>query len=111
MVLYHCLSARSFRPLWMLEEVGAPYELQVLPFPPRAKSRRFLDINPLGTVPALVDGDLLMSESAAICQFLAARFSPRAMDVAVDGHPLTILKLPRSRGATRQGRDPHHDVA
>ncbi|HEV7910619.1 MAG TPA: glutathione S-transferase, partial [Methylocella sp.] len=33
--LYHCAAARSFRPLWMLEELGLPYELKMLPFPPR----------------------------------------------------------------------------
>lgn len=50
--LYHCVSARSFRPLWMLEELGQPYELKMLPFPPRALDRSYLAINPLGTVPA-----------------------------------------------------------
>jgi glutathione S-transferase len=82
--LHHCLSARSFRPLWMLEELGIEYELKVWPFPPRVHVRSFLEINPLGTVPALFDGPVRMTESAAICQYLAARFSPRAMDVAVD---------------------------
>jgi glutathione S-transferase len=82
--LHHCLSARSFRPLWMLEELGVPYRLKILPFPPRALARSYLDINPLGTVPALFDGDLRMTESAAICQYLATRFSPREMDVAAD---------------------------
>jgi glutathione S-transferase len=80
--LHHCLSARSFRPLWMLEELGIPYELKVLPFPPRLKSREFLAVNPLGTVPALFDGEVRMTESAAICQYLAARFSPGQLDVA-----------------------------
>lgn len=82
--LHHCLSARSFRPLWMLEELDIPYELEVLPFPPRVLARSFLEVNPLGTVPALFDGAVRMTESAAICQYLAARFSPRSMDVAVD---------------------------
>ena len=82
--LHHCLSARSFRPLWMLEELGQPYELKMLPFPPRVLARSFLEVNPLGTVPILFDGDTRMTESAAICQFLAARYSPRAIDVAVD---------------------------
>jgi glutathione S-transferase len=71
--LYHCMSARSFRPLWMLEELGVPYDLKMLPFPPRAFDRQYLAINPLGTVPALVDGEVRMTESAAICQYLAAR--------------------------------------
>lgn len=82
--LHHCLSARSFRPLWMLEELGIPYELKVLPFPPRAKARAFLEVNPLGTVPMLCDGPVRMTESAAMCQYLAARYSPGGMDVAVN---------------------------
>lgn len=80
--LHHCLSARSFRPLWVLEELGLPYELKVWPFPPRVLDKRILAINPLGTVPVLVDRDTLMTESAAICQYLAARHSPGELDVA-----------------------------
>jgi len=71
--LYHCMSARSFRPLWMLEELGLPYELKMLPFPPRAFDKQYLAVNPLGTVPALFDGAVRMTESAAMCQYLAAR--------------------------------------
>lgn len=82
--LFHCISARSFRPLWLLEELGHPYELHVLPFPPRVHRKDFLSLNPLGTIPLLVDGDVRMSESAAMCQYLAARLSPRQLDVAVD---------------------------
>jgi glutathione S-transferase len=82
--LYHCVSARSFRPLWMLEELGLPYELRMLPFPPRVHQRAYLEVNALGTVPALFDGDRRMTESAAICQYLAARHSPRALNVEAD---------------------------
>jgi glutathione S-transferase len=81
--LYHCVSARSFRPLWMLEELGLPYTLHMLPFPPRALARPFLQENPLGTVPLLVDGGARMTESAAICEYLAARHSPDHLGVAV----------------------------
>ena len=81
--LHHCVSARSFRPLWMLEELGLPYTLHMLPFPPRALARHFLADNPLGTVPLLVEGDTRMTESAAICQYLAARHSPTQLDVPV----------------------------
>ncbi|MBK4739195.1 glutathione S-transferase family protein [Noviherbaspirillum pedocola] len=80
--LYHCMSARSFRPLWMLEELGMPYELQMLPFPPRVTQKTYLAINPLGTVPALFDGDVRMTESAAICQYLAARAGKTPLDVS-----------------------------
>jgi len=82
--LHHCLNARSFRPLWTLEEIGLPYELKVWPFPPRAHDKRYFEVNPLGTVPALIDGDTRMTESAAICQYLAARHSPGRFDVGVD---------------------------
>lgn len=75
--LYHCVSARSFRPLWMLEELGLEYQLTMLPFPPRHHAPDFLQENPLGTVPLLVDGDTRMTESAAICHYLAVRY-PRA---------------------------------
>ena len=82
-ILHHCVSARSFRPLWLLEELGQPYELKMWPFPPRALAREFMQENPLGTVPLLVDGDTRMSESAGICQYLAARHSPGQLDVAL----------------------------
>jgi len=82
-VLYHCVSARSFRPLWMLEELGLPYELRMLPFPPRMHARSYLDQNPLGTVPLLEDGATRITESAAMCQYLAARHSPGVLDVPV----------------------------
>lgn len=83
-ILHHCVSARSFRPLWLLEELGLPYELRIWPFPPRAMAREFLSENPLGTVPLLVDGATRMTESAGICQYLAARHSSGGLDVAVD---------------------------
>lgn len=65
----------------MLEELGLPYALRMLPFPPRALARDFLQDNPLGTVPLLVDGQTRMTESAAMCQYLAARHSPGQLDV------------------------------
>ena len=60
--LYHCDGARSFRPLWMLEEMGLAYELKMLPFPPRVLAKEYLAINPLGTIPFMVDGDTRMTE-------------------------------------------------
>ena len=84
MTLYHCINARSFRVLWMLEELGLSYVLKVLPFPPRSRDEQYLEVNPLGTIPVFLDGDVWMSESAAICQYLAARHSPHALDVGVD---------------------------
>src|SRR5215213_8185252 len=82
LVLYHCSDARSFRPLWVLEEMGLPYELQMLPFPPRAAAPDYLARNPLGTIPLLEDGDVRMTESAAICQYLVSRYGPSPLNVA-----------------------------
>lgn len=81
LVLHHCSDARSFRPLWILEEMGLPYELRMLPFPPRAASPDYLARNPLGTVPLLEDGAARMTESAAICQYLVARYGPSPLNV------------------------------
>jgi len=82
--LYHCVAARSFRPLWALEELGLNYVLHMLPFPPRVQRRDYLAENPLGTVPLLVDGATRMSESAAICQYLAAKHGEEGqLDVPV----------------------------
>ena len=74
--LYHCHRARSLRPLWTLEEMGLDYELVVMEFPPRATYEGYLDINPLGTVPTLIDGDLTMTESAGISQYLVDSYGP-----------------------------------
>ena len=82
--LYHCLAARSFRPLWTLEEMGLPYSLKVLPFPPRFTRREYLEINPLGTVPAFFDDNTGMTESAAICQYLVERYGPTPLAVGKD---------------------------
>jgi glutathione S-transferase len=81
MKLYHCHNARSLRPLWALEELGLDYELVTMPFPPRAGYPNYLSINPLGTVPTFVDGDLTMTESAGICHFLAERHAPNPLRV------------------------------
>ena len=73
MKLWHCAGSRSLRPLWALEEMGLDYDLEILPFPPRVFKRDYLDVNALGTVPYFVDGDVHMTESSAICQYLVDR--------------------------------------
>ena len=82
--LYHCNAARSFRPLWMLEELGLPYDLKMLPFPPRVFAKDYLAINPLGTIPFMIDGDTRMSESSGICHYLGTRYGPTPLVVNVD---------------------------
>lgn len=82
--LHHCADARSFRALWALEELGLPYRLHLLPFPPRVLQPEYLELNPLGTIPLLVDGAVRMTESAAIPQYLATRYGPSPLAVTVE---------------------------
>jgi glutathione S-transferase len=96
--LYHSTDARSFRALWALEEMGLPYRLHLLPFPPRVLAPGYLDLNPLGTIPLLVDGDVRMTESAAIPHYLATRYGPTplAVDVGEPDYALWLDWLHRS---------------
>ncbi len=80
--LWHCADARSFRPLWALEELGLPYKLHLLPFPPRLREPEYLKVNPLGTIPAMRDGETFMTESAGIVQYLVTRYGPSDLALA-----------------------------
>jgi glutathione S-transferase len=80
MKLYFTPRTRSTRPRWMLEELGVPYELIAVNLD--AKENRepgYLRLHPLGQVPALVDGDVTVFESIAICMYLADRFPDRSL--------------------------------
>jgi glutathione S-transferase len=83
-ILYHCHAARSFRPLWMLEELGRTYDLKMLPFPPRVFAKEYLALNPLGTIPLMIDGETRMTESSGICHYLGTRYGPTPLIVGVD---------------------------
>jgi glutathione S-transferase len=75
MKLYHAKKSRSCRVLWMLEELGLDYELEVLPFDRKAlQSVDYLAVNPFGKVPVLVDDAVTMFESVAIIQYLLRRY-------------------------------------
>lgn len=71
--LYHCPGARSFRAMWIMEELGLDYELETMTFPPRATRPEYLTRNPLGTVPLMIEGDETLFDSAAILLYLAPR--------------------------------------
>lgn len=84
MKLYHRPQSRSIRPRWLLEEIGAPYELITLDHAKgEDKTAAYLKIHPHGAVPALVDGDLALFESAAICAYLADKFPEKHLAPAV----------------------------
>lgn len=72
------------RPLWTLEEMGLDYELVTMPFPPRYMYEGYKQLNPLGTVPYFKDGDVEMTESAAISQYLVERYGPTPLAVRPD---------------------------
>ena len=84
MKLYHCQGARSLRCVWALEELGLDYELITLQFPPRVFDKSYKDVNPLGTVPCLVDGDVTMTERAGICEYLGVKYGPTPLAVRPD---------------------------
>ena len=64
--------------------MGLPYQLKMLPFPPRVLAKDYLAINPLGTIPFMIDGETTMTESAGICHYLGTRHGPTPLVVGVD---------------------------
>jgi glutathione S-transferase len=84
LTLYHAAPSRSSVALWMLEEIGEPYEIKLLSF--KAGENRqpaYLAINPMGKVPALQDGDVVITECAAICCYLADAFPKVGLSVPI----------------------------
>ncbi len=85
--LYHCAEARSMRSLWLLNELGLEFELVELGFDmSQLRSPEYLAIHPLGRVPCLVDGDRVVFESGAICQYLCETYDAGTLH-RPPGHP------------------------
>ncbi len=75
MKLYHSQYTRSHRARWILEEIGVPYEITRLSLRDgQSKTPEYLAIHPHGSVPALIDGDLTLTESSAIILHVADKF-------------------------------------
>jgi glutathione S-transferase len=74
-------NSRAMRPIWTAEEMGLDYELNMMPFPPRVFMKEYLDINMLGTIPYMIDGDIKMTESVAMSQYLVEKHGPTALRV------------------------------
>jgi glutathione S-transferase len=64
---------------WMLEEIGQPYRSEILEYGTTMKAPNYLAINPMGKVPALQHGDVVVTECAAICTYLADVFPAQAL--------------------------------
>ena len=76
-ILYYAPRTRAFRMLWFLEELGRPYRLEHLHLSKGDHKRpEFLNINPMGKVPTLVDQGMAISETGAILGHLADKYSP-----------------------------------
>ena len=71
--VYHAKNTRSIRVLWTLGELGVTADVKSLPFPPRKHQPDYLSVNVTGTVPAMIDGDVHLTESMAICEYLATK--------------------------------------
>ena len=74
LVLYTHPMSRGRIARWMLEEIGAPYQCVLLDYGTTMKSPAYLAVNPMGKVPALRHGDAVVTETAAICAYLADAF-------------------------------------
>ena len=78
LTLYHASPSRSSIVLWMLEELGQPYDIKLLKLSAGDNLKPdYLAINPMGKVPALKHGDTVITEVAAICTYLADEFPAR----------------------------------
>ena len=71
--LYHAPRTRSVRILWLLEELGLPYQLERVDFLPPAQ-RFFAQDTPSGKLPTIEDGDVVMCESGSIVEYLLERY-------------------------------------
>jgi len=84
--LHHCPQTRSMRALWLLHELGVPFDLREWPFDKTLRGAEFLALNPAGRVPALeLEGEVIW-ESGAILETLTERF-PEAGLGRAPGHP------------------------
>ena len=85
MKLYHHPHTRSFRPLWLLEELQTPYELvDIKIFQGEGKKENYLQINPYGKVPTLDDNGTILYEAGAICMYLTDKFAEKGLAPAMN---------------------------
>jgi len=71
--VYSAPNTRAIRVIWVLEEIGAKAEIKSMPSPPRKHAPDYFAVNPTGMVPLLIDGEVRLSESMAICDYLATK--------------------------------------
>jgi glutathione S-transferase len=84
LTLYHISPSRASIVLWMLEEIGEPYHIHLLSMK-QGENRQpeYLAVNPMGKVPALRHGDVVITEVGAICTYLADAFPAAKLNVPI----------------------------
>jgi glutathione S-transferase len=84
LTLYHAAPSRSSIALWMLEELGQPYDIHLIRLSEGENLKpEYLAINPMGKVPALRHKDTVITEVAAICTYLADEFPQAKLNIPV----------------------------
>jgi glutathione S-transferase len=84
LTLYHAAPSRSSVVLWMLEELGQPYDIKLIVLSEGDNLKPdYLAVNPMGKVPALKHGDTIITEVAAICTYLADEFPQAELNIPV----------------------------
>jgi len=84
-IVHHHPFSRAANVVWMLEEIGIDYELRFIDLLASAhKAPDMIALNPVGKLPILQDGDLVVTESAAIGLYLADRYAPGRLAPALD---------------------------
>ena len=85
MKIHHAPNTRSVRTVWLLEELGIPYELEMHKLgDPAMRAPEYRKVHPMGRVPALEDGDVTIFESGAIVEYVLARQGDGRMRPPVD---------------------------
>jgi glutathione S-transferase len=85
LTLYHVAPSRSSVALWMLEEIGEPYDIHLLSIKNGTNRQGdYLAVNPMGKVPALRHRDVVITECAAICAYLADAFPQAGLSIPLD---------------------------
>lgn len=78
MKVYFAPRSRAVRTVWLLEEMGQPYELERFTLGQKEmRGPEYTSVNPNGRVPTLVDGEVTITESTAIAQYLSAKYAPQ----------------------------------
>jgi glutathione S-transferase len=80
--VYHMRGARGVRILWCCEEMGLPYAVKLVGF--GDKPPEYAALNPAGTIPVMVDGAVVITESIAAMQYIVARHGPTPLAVGPD---------------------------